>query len=277
MSGVMRTALRFAQPEPDQARGRRPTKGISCVNPSRANVWSPSETSDAIRLRAGRSPLGGGSFAGCSERKAHRRLLTTNPYAASDGGPRAAGGLCGCRDSCSLDAQKGTVLSRWALGPRSPTPGERIREEIGVKVPTGGSLTERARDRRDGGPELESEGFESLWVRTTSCYRTEIESRYPFARTCATTGATDHPILDAVMRWRYRRGDRARGRSARPCSCCRARPVRLREAGASIDMARATVFGRSRRGAGSRESSNALSAHSQPGGTRGSTMDLVNP
>src|SRR5256885_9657303 len=69
---------------------------------------------------------------------------------------------------------------------------------IGVKVPNSGPLPERLGIGAMAS-ELESAGFESLWVGDHIVLPAEIESRYPFAEDGRATWATDTPYFDALI------------------------------------------------------------------------------
>src|SRR5947207_13670885 len=69
---------------------------------------------------------------------------------------------------------------------------------IGVKVPNSGPLPARLGVGAMAA-ELESAGFESLWVSDHIVLPTEIGSRYPFADDGRATWATDTPYFDALI------------------------------------------------------------------------------
>ncbi len=69
---------------------------------------------------------------------------------------------------------------------------------IGVKVPNSGPFPERLGIGAMAA-ELESAGFESLWVSDHIVLPAEIESRYPFAADGRATWATDTPYFDALI------------------------------------------------------------------------------
>ena len=69
---------------------------------------------------------------------------------------------------------------------------------IGVKVPNSGPFPERLGIGAMAA-ELESAGFESLWVSDHIVLPAEIESRYPFADDGRATWATDTPYFDALI------------------------------------------------------------------------------
>jgi probable F420-dependent oxidoreductase len=69
---------------------------------------------------------------------------------------------------------------------------------IGVKVPNSGPLPARLGIGAMAA-ELESAGFESLWVSDHIVLPSEIGSRYPFAADGRATWATDTPYFDALI------------------------------------------------------------------------------
>jgi probable F420-dependent oxidoreductase len=69
---------------------------------------------------------------------------------------------------------------------------------IGVKVPNSGPLPERLGIGAMAA-ELESAGFESLWVSDHVVLPEEIGSRYPFAEDGRATWPTDTPYFDAMI------------------------------------------------------------------------------
>ncbi len=69
---------------------------------------------------------------------------------------------------------------------------------IGVKVPNSGPLPGRLGIGAMAA-ELESAGFESLWVSDHIVLPAEIGSRYPFAEDGRATWATDTPYFDALI------------------------------------------------------------------------------
>lgn len=69
---------------------------------------------------------------------------------------------------------------------------------IGVKVPNSGPLPERLGIGAMAA-ELESAGFESLWVSDHIVLPEEIGSRYPFAEDGRATWPTDTPYFDALI------------------------------------------------------------------------------
>src|SRR5207245_6840362 len=90
------------------------------------------------------------------------------------------------------------IESDGPSAPGSPTdPGDRIAMRIGVKVPNSGPLPERLGIGAMAA-ELESAGFESLWVSDHIVLPAEIESRYPFAEDGRATWATDTPYCDSL-------------------------------------------------------------------------------
>jgi probable F420-dependent oxidoreductase len=69
---------------------------------------------------------------------------------------------------------------------------------IGAKVPNSGPLPERL-GIGEMAAELESAGFESLWVSDHIVLPAEIGSRYPFAEDGRATWSTDTPYFDALI------------------------------------------------------------------------------
>ena len=197
-------------------RSRRPCRmiswpaanGIRCVNPSRATV-SPSSTSAAIASSAGRSARVDGSLKVFGKRT--DVLKTNHTSCPRRGQPSTAGTALGVRGE---PVARLTHASGLVIESRHEAPGRAGRAERPRRRQPDGRLDDdedrrqsaeqrpAARDGSGSGrwrAELESAGFESLWVSDHIVLPETIESRYPFAEDGRATWATDTPYFDALI------------------------------------------------------------------------------